>query len=256
MNSQWTTSAIQAALRAGDLLRKGFGTPLEIIHKPGRHNVVTQYDFQAEGAILSFLEKEFPDHAFLAEESGGANQTTKPLWLIDPLDGTMNFSRGIPQFTVSIALFHEGKTQVGVVYQPITQELFVAQRGWGAFLNGKQIRVSGIDTLDHSALLTSLAYDAERPANAGEILLNIAKQSGPIRDFGSAALHLAYVAAGRFEGYWAHILSPWDFAAGTLLVEEAGGQATTTDGSPLPFDRDTSVVASNRTLHQELLSKE
>ncbi len=249
-----TLFGIEAALAAGELLRQGFGGSFAVSSKSGLHNLVTEYDHRAEEQIISFLRSEFPSSEFLAEESGGKNTSSSSLqWIIDPLDGTVNFAHGIPIFSVSIAAMQNNEILSGVVYQPITHELFVAQKNGGATLNGIPIRVSKTDELKKGILATGLPYNlAENPGDCIGHFTDILQLGLPIRRLGSAAIDLCYVASGRFDGFFEISLAPWDCAAGVLIVEEAGGKITSWDGEKLdPFSYG-SVLASNGHLHNAL----
>ncbi|MBP7074472.1 MAG: inositol monophosphatase [Rhabdochlamydiaceae bacterium] len=252
-NSELLTVAIEAALLAGALLRQGFGTSFEISFKEGDHNLVTTYDRLAEKAISETISRRFPTHGFLGEEAGH-NKSGTIIWIVDPLDGTVNFAHNIPAFSVSIAAVIDNKVVVGVIYQPITQELFWAEAGKGAYLNGKPLKVSSQKNLNKAYLATGFPYNvSENPLNCIETFDKLTRKGIPIRRFGSAAIDLSYVAAGRFDGYWEVTLQPWDVAAGLLIVEEAGGRITRYDGSPCnPFEQGT-VLASNKHLHSQLL---
>lgn len=248
--SHLTLTAIEAALMAGELLRQGFGTHFSISAKEGRHNLVTEYDHKSEKAIIEFLQQNVKDSYFLAEESGVTGKTAGTLWIIDPLDGTVNFAHQIPVFSVSIAAQREGKVICGVVYQPITHELFVAEVGRGAFLNGQRIHVSEVRKLENAILATGFPYDlADNPFHCIDHFVDVLKLGIPIRRMGSAAIDLAYTASGRFEGYFEVELGPWDVAAGKLLVEEAGGKVTKWDGNPFEITSRDTIFASNRHLH-------
>lgn len=256
--SKLLLTAIQAALQAGNILRYGYGTTLNVTIKAGdTHNVVTQYDKAAEDAIIKLVRKNFPDHAFLAEESGASTSKifeAPVLWIIDPLDGTMNFVHNIPLFGVSIAAYAENALQVGVVYIPITNELFVAEKGRGAQLNGSPIRVSTTARLNHTIGATGMPYHIDEQALGHlERFSKIARLGNPIRDLGSAAVDLAYLAAGRFDVYWIPRLQPWDMAAGMLLVEEAGGKVTNYQGEPHPIFPESPMLATNGLVHETML---
>lgn len=255
--SKLTSVAIEAALQAGALLRRGYGTDFEISSKPGRLNLVTEYDKASEKGIIALITKHFPDHAFLAEESGATAKANSPVtWIIDPLDGTVNFARQIPMFSVSIAAYSEGKVVSGVVYQPITEELFVAESGKGAYLNDKRIFVTKTDNFQDALFATGFPYNVEEdPLQCIEHFARLQKKGVPIRRLGSAAIDLAYVAAGRFDAYWEVGLHPWDMAAGKLLVEEAGGKVTHYDGSPHKILGYDTMVASNGLLHSQMVDE-
>jgi len=244
--------AIEAALLAGELLRQGFGTHFSISSKEGKHNLVTEYDHKSEKTIIEFIKINVPGSHFLAEESGSTGSDTGGiLWIIDPLDGTVNFAHQIPIFSVSIAAQREGKVVSGVVYQPITHELFVAEAGKGAFLNGQKLKVSEVKSLELSMLATGFPYDlAKNPFHCIDHFVDILKLGIPIRRMGSAAIDLAYTAAGRFEGFFEVELCPWDVAAGKLLVEEAGGKVTHWNGKPFNIHSRETIFASNEWIHQ------
>lgn len=248
--------AIQAALKAGEILRRGFGTEYSVSSKTNTQDLVTPFDHAAEEAIIKLISTEFPDHAFLAEESGSHQQeNSEVLWVIDPLDGTLNFAHHIPVFAISIAALVDGKSEVGVLYQPMTNELFTAQRGLGAYLNGTKISVSTVDVIQQAIGATGFPYEmgASRQLSLQQFF-RILHLAHPIRMMGSSALNLAYVAAGRFDFSWGINLKPWDTAAGTLLVEEAGGRISHFDGSPHELFTQPSIVASNPHLHDLFLS--
>lgn len=252
--SELTLIAIEAALLAGDLLRQGFGSPFAISSKEGRHNLVTEYDHRCEKAILAYIQQHKPHSHFLAEESGASGSPQEELlWIIDPLDGTVNFAHQIPIFSVSIAAQIASQTVCGVIYQPITQELFIAEKGKGAFLNGKKLQVSPVPKIEEAILATGFPYNlAKNPHHCIEHFVEILRQGIPIRRLGSAAIDLAYTAAGRFEGFFEVQLSPWDCAAGNLLVEEAGGKVTHWDGQPYDLHKKSPILASNGKVHAAL----
>lgn len=249
--SHITLIAIEAALLAGELLRQGFGTHFSISSKEGRHNLVTEYDHLSEKTIIAFLKQHVPGSYFLAEESGATGKDTGgTLWIIDPLDGTVNFAHQIPFFSVSIGVQSEGKVVSGVVYQPITHELFVAETGKGAFLNGQQLRVSEVRRLEMAILATGFPYDlAKNPFHCIDHFVDILKLGIPVRRMGCASIDLAYTAAGRFDGFFEVELGPWDVAAGKLLVEEAGGKVTHWDKERFDIYSRKPVWASNGHLH-------
>ncbi len=249
--SHLTLIAIEAALLAGELLRQGFGTHFSISSKEGKHNLVTEYDHRSEKTIIEFIQQNVSESVFLAEESGSTGKHKGGvLWGIDPLDGTMNFAHQIPVFAVSIAAQREGKTLSGVVYQPITHELFVAEMGKGAFLNGQKLKVSGVRDLDMAMLATGFPYDlAKNPFHCIDHFVEFLKLGIPIRRLGAAAIDLAYTAAGRFDGFFEVELAPWDVAAGKLLVEEAGGRVTHWDKTPFDIYSRETIFASNGHIH-------
>jgi len=245
--------AVEAVLSAGQLLRERLGRVGEIRFK-GAVNLVTEADVASERLILERIRSAFPEHAVLSEEVGASEGATgsRYLWVVDPLDGTTNFAHGYPQFAVSIAFVIDGVTELGVVYQPVTDELFLAQRGAGAFRNGHRIRVSDEDTLLMALLATGFPYDLERRKHALRHFAQFTTLARAIRRDGSAGLDLCAVAAGRFDGFWEPDLAPWDTAAGALIVREAGGTVTDYTGSPLTLES-VSCVASNGKLHQAML---
>ena len=254
--SELTWIAIQAALSAGGLLRRGFGTEFAIDSKEGIQNLVTEYDRASEKSIISTILHRFPDHAILAEESGATQKDqSRVTWIIDPLDGTVNFARQIPVFSISIAASLDGNIVSGVVYQPITQELFVAEKDKGSYLNGKQIFVSTIDHIGKAMMATGFPYNVNtNPLHCIDRFAQMQIQGVPIRRLGSAAIDLSYVAAGRFDAFWEVGLHPWDMAAGKLLVEEAGGKISHWDGSSHQIFGYTTMLATNGWLHPTMLN--
>ena len=248
--------ATQAALQAGELLKRGFGTSFVIESKPGKQNLVTEYDKASEKCIISSILSHFPNHSFLAEESGTTqNAESAVLWIIDPLDGTVNFAHGIPMFSISIAAAINKEIVAGVVFQPLTNELFIAQKGKGAYLNGSRLQVSKNSSLNDDVMLaTGFPYNAdENPGHCIDQFAHLTQLGIPIRRLGSAAIDLSYLAAGRFDAYWEVTLHPWDMAAGKLLVEEAGGKVTHFDGSAHQIFCHASMLATNSRLHHEMI---
>ncbi len=259
--SHLTNLAIEAALQAGAILKKGYGTPFSISQKQGNHNLVTEYDFLAEKTILSFLKSKVPDSEFIAEESGLTGSSTEHVWIVDPLDGTVNFAHQIPVFSVTIALEKQGHLISAVTYQPMTEELFVAEKGKGAFCffssdlekGGKRLQVSQTKNLTDAILSTGFPYNLhENPYHCIDHFVDILKLGIPIRRLGSAAIDLAYTASGRFDGFFEVGLSPWDCAAGILLLEEAGGKVTTWDQKPFLYREKTPILATNKAIHPAL----
>ncbi len=253
--SELTFVAVQAARRAGEILKKGFGTSFKISSKPGRQNLVTEYDKSSEAAIKSIILDAFPTHAILAEESGA--QGKGPVqWVVDPLDGTVNFAHNIPIFSVSIAACVDNKLVTGVVFAPLLDELFIAQAGQGAYLNDVRLHVTPTSTLDTAILATGFPYNVdENPLHCIDTFDHMTRQGIPIRRLGSAAIDLAYVAAGRFDAYWEVSLEPWDLAAGKLLVQEAGGRVSHYDGSERDLFNSKTVLASNGILHDHMIKE-
>jgi myo-inositol-1(or 4)-monophosphatase len=239
--------AIAAARSGGAILRERYGRPGRITMKPGGAGPVSDADLASEAAILARLrETAIP---ILSEESGGAGSGRR--WIVDPLDGTGNFIRHLPWFGVGIALATDDTVELGVVYAPITDELFAAARGQGATLNGERLRVSGTASLDQSCIATSI--DRGMCAVPARIrrFARVAGRVGEMRSPNAALVDLAYVAAGRTDGFWEDGLPPWDMASGSVLVLEAGGVASCLDGTPLRLDR-RGVVATNGRIHAEL----
>jgi myo-inositol-1(or 4)-monophosphatase len=243
--------AVQVARRAGELLRSHFGRVREVEHK-GDVDLVTIADREAESMILGALRAAFPHHRVVAEESGAHPGTDDFVWYVDPLDGTTNFVHGLPHFAVSIALVAEGSLLAAAVHDPMRDETFHARRDGGAFLNGTPIAVSQADRLEAALLATGFPYDRRRSAvELVPVFQRVLTRCQGIRRAGAAALDLAYVASGRLDGYWEALLQPWDTAAGSLLVAEAGGMVTAYDGSRPPVAyRD--IVATNGRIHDEL----
>ena len=245
---------MQAARKAGAFLGSRFGTRPPVSYKGSPTNLVTEMDRGAEAIILQTIRHHFPGHSVLAEESGARTGTESHRWIVDPLDGTTNYAHGFPIYGVSIALEVEAVLEVGVVYDPSRGELFVAERGRGATLNGAPLRVSTTPRLLESLLGTSYPNDLRAAARD-----NLAEHTAlmhrcrSVRSVGSAVLGLAAVAAGRLDGYWEQRLGPWDIAAGALLIREAGGTVTAVDGSPLDLTA-PSITAANPLIHSEILA--
>lgn len=246
--------AVEAARKAGAYLKQNVGKIRSIERKGGQEkNLVTEIDKGSEEIIIGILRKHFPGHDILAEESGTKNAAKSDYrWIIDPLDGTTNFTHGFPVFCVSIGLERKGALELGVIYDPNTDELFTAERGKGAFLNGKRIHVSGAESLQTSLLVTGFPYNiAENPHKAIERFIAFLMKAQAVRRMGSAALDLAYVACGRFDGFWEVALHPWDMAAGVLIVEEAGGKVTDFQGKPMDI-YNWALLSSNGKIHEEM----
>jgi myo-inositol-1(or 4)-monophosphatase len=246
--------AIETAEAAGKILMEGFGGSVRVEHKQRETDLVTEYDRRAEACILERIRAAHPDHRFLAEESGLSSEGDAPLWLIDPLDGTTNFAHGLPIFSVSIALRKGGQTLLGVVYDPTRPECFWAERGKGAYCGSERLRISAAVELEKSLLVTGFPYDTwTSPRNNLDYFAKFAKRSHGVRRLGSAALDLAYVAAGRLDGYWELKLSPWDVAAGGLIAEEAGARVTAMDGESDYLSDEPSLIAANPALHAKMV---
>jgi len=246
--------AVSAAKEAGKIHKKYFEKDTKTREKSSSFDLITIADTEAEKEISGLIKEEFPNHNILAEE--GKYKKTKSLysWIVDPLDGTNNFSFGIPLFCVSIALAKKGQVILGVVYDAMRDELFVAEKGKGAYLNGKKIKVSKAASLKKSLLITGFYYDRGKAmiSNLEVIKIFFQKDIVGLRRLGAAALDLSYIACGRATGFWEFKLSPWDFAAGKLLIEEAGGKITDKEGNQLKLEN-SYVVASNGKIHQEII---
>jgi myo-inositol-1(or 4)-monophosphatase len=239
--------AVRAARVAGNIIAKGFENQTDLLTEAkGDNDYVTRIDKEAEQAIIHKIKQSFPEHNFVGEEGGvveGSDTDFK--WVIDPLDGTTNFIKGIPHFCVSIALLHKGRLDQAVVFDPIRGELFTASKGAGAQLNGFRIRASKAKELNQTILATAFPFkNKESLAQYQEGFNKIFMQSGDIRRSGSAALDLAYVAAGRYDGYWERGIKPWDIAAGELLVRESGGLVTDFTGGNDPMHKGEIVAGS------------
>jgi myo-inositol-1(or 4)-monophosphatase len=247
-------AAIVASKEAGALLLVYVRSGFRIEHK-NPINLVTDVDHASEQCIIDRIRRHFPTHRFLAEERGRVEQSPSPfLWVIDPLDGTTNFAHGYPAYCVSIGLEYHGRCILGVVFDPSRDELFTAVEGYGAQLNGQPINVSDAVSLDSSLLVTGFAYDIrESPRNNLDHFVKFALKAQGLRRTGSAALDLCYVAAGRFDGFWEVKLNPWDMAAGSVIVREAGGRLTTFCGDDLSI-YGQELVASNGRIHEAMLN--
>ncbi len=250
---QFLDVAVEAARIAGKFQRYRFESLLNVAMK-GDKDLVTEVDQESERLIVGHLLESFPDHNIIAEE-GQYPQGDAPFrWIIDPLDGTTNYAHGYPWFCVSISLESAGELLAGVIYNPMHDELFTATKGGGAFLNGQRLHVSRRRPLQNSLLGTGFPYDcASDPLNNFDNFIAFQKAARGIRRAGAAALDLAYVAAGRLDGFWELKLNPWDVAAGVLLVREAGGTVTTFDGSGYDV-RNHRIVASNGLIHDEMIA--
>ncbi len=247
--------AVAAARKGAEIVRAGFSHSYETSMK-GRVDPVTDVDEAAETAIRELLAGSRPDDRILGEEGGGSAWDSDRVWIIDPLDGTVNFVHGVPQFSVSIALWDQGKPCVGVVLDVMRGEEFVAVAGEGASLNGLPIQVSQTGRFNDSLLITGFPYDRQTHARAYlEVVADVLERARGMRRLGSAALDLAWVACGRFDGYWEHGgphgIKPWDIAAGVLLVSEAGGIVTDDAGSSDRLDA-RAIVATNGLIHEDL----
>ena len=248
-----TNIAVRAARSAGKVLMQYFDRveTLNVTQK-SRHDFVSQVDRAAEMEIIEVLRKAYPDHSILAEETG-SHDGNDYQWIIDPLDGTTNYLHGFPQFSISIACTHKGELQTGVVYDPLKDEMYTADKGQGAYLNGRRIRVANRKGLDGALIGTGFPFrDQTHLDTYAEMFKAMVKDTAGIRRPGSAALDFAYVAAGRSDGFWELGLSVWDFAAGALLVREAGGTVTDISGGDQHMETGN-VVAGNLKVHADML---
>ncbi|MGB6833805.1 MAG: inositol monophosphatase family protein [Candidatus Acidiferrum sp.] len=249
MSKDYLSAAIEIAQEAGKILREEFDRPVQIAYK-GDVDLVTQADKRSEQAIVARLTKYFPEHSIAAEEGSGHEGGTEFRWHVDPLDGTTNFAHGYPCFAVSIALAQRGALLAGVVYNPFYDELFAAARGGGATLNGTRIFASKVDTLATSLLCTGFPVHKRLATPNIHYYWDFTLRSHGVRRDGSAALDLASVAAGRFDGFWEFGLKPWDTAAGVLLIEEAGGKVSDFAGQPYQLGGPV-ILATNGLIHEE-----
>ncbi len=248
------------ARRAGEILRAGYhprpGTRQgPAIHYKGAIDLVTEFDRRSEAYILGEIRRRFPGHRILSEESGELAGGDCCAWYVDPLDGTVNFAHGVPLFCVSIAYAEDGVLRLGAIYDPVADECYTAERGRGAWLNGQPLRVSAVDELDKSLLVTGFPYDVRtNPANNLDEYVRFTLCSQAVRRLGSAALDLAYVAAGRFDGFWELRIHAWDIAAGGLIAQEAGAVVTNINGDPDFLAPPQSVLAANPFIHPQMLA--
>jgi myo-inositol-1(or 4)-monophosphatase len=250
----YLTTAIEAVVLAGDLQMARFGQDFAV-NKKGTIDLVTEVDVAVERRFRALVAERFPDHQILAEEMGGAAAVPAgPCWVFDPIDGTTNFAHGLPIFCASLALEIDGVPEVAAVYDPNRKELFTAERGGGAFLNGRPLRVSSASELVDAMLVTGFPYDVHtRVEEIVGLFGAFVGQARAVRRLGSAAIDLCYVAAGRLDGFWETDLRPWDIAGGALVVSEAGGRVTNTDGDAFT-SRGGHVLATNGHLHDAMLS--
>ena len=244
---------LKAANAGAHELQHFFHGKFTISHKEGINNLVTQADFAAEKAIMKVIKSAFPNDGIVSEESPEIKSDSEYKWVIDPIDGTVNFANGIPICCVSIGLEHDGEMLMGAVYNPLINEFFFAEKAKGAFLNDKPIHVGDKTEVIRSCLVTGFPYTyINQPNGPLQVFGKLVSKGIPVRRLGSAAIDLCWVAAGRFDGFYEHQLHPWDSAAGFLIVEEAGGKVTNMKGekySPYEFG----IVATNGKIHDELL---
>lgn len=248
------TTAIEAVVRAGDVMMTRFGRDIRV-DKKGAIDLVTEVDVAIEREFRTMVGSRFPDHAILAEELGGSARPVRgPCWVFDPIDGTTNFAHGLPIFCASLALELDGVAEVAAVYDPTRRELFTAERGGGAYLNGRPIHVSSAVNLVDAVLVTGFPYDVhERVEEIVGLFGAFVGRARAVRRLGSAAIDLCYVAAGRMDGFWEMDLKPWDIAGGALLVTEAGGRVSGLTGEAFS-SRSGRVLATNGALHDQMLA--
>jgi myo-inositol-1(or 4)-monophosphatase len=252
--SYYLDTAIKAAAEAAEIHKRYFNNNVNVRAKSSHFDLITRADLEAEQAIARIIKNEFPDHNIIGEENQ-YEQTSSPYsWIIDPLDGTNNFAHGLPIFSVSIALAKDNEAIIGLVLDPMRNELFKAVKGEGAFLHNKKINPSKNKTLKQSLLITGFYYDRSQAMKRtlDDIYHFFSEGIIGLRRLGSAALDLCYVACGRADGFWEFFLNPWDFAAGALILREAGGQITNFNGKDIGIDS-TSIVASNGCIHDQML---
>ena len=245
-------TAIEAVVRAGELQMARFGSDVRI-DKKGTIDLVTEVDVEVERMFRALISERFPDHDVLGEEMGDSSTGASHRWVFDPLDGTTNYAHGLPLFCSTLALEIEGQPDVGAVFDPSRRELFTAERGVGAWLNGEPIRVSQAETLIDSVLVTGFPYDIrERMDDLLGLFAGFLREARAVRRLGSAAIDLCWVAAGRMDGFWEQGLRAWDTMAGALIVQEAGGRVSALDGGPWD-PHGGRVLASNSLIHEEML---
>jgi myo-inositol-1(or 4)-monophosphatase len=252
---QYLATAIEAVMRAGDAQMERFGSDIRV-EKKGAIDLVTEIDLAIERAFRDMIAARFPDHDVLGEEFGAGPEprhSPRYCWVFDPIDGTTNYAHGLPIFCASLALEVDGQPIVAAIYDPTRRELFTAERGQGARLNGQPIHVSETTTLIDALLVTGFHYDVHKdPGEVIALFSTFITQARAVRRLGSAALDLCYVAAGRFDGFWEKKLQPWDVAAGALIVAEAGGRVTAMSGAPYG-SREGSMLATNGLIHTQML---
>jgi myo-inositol-1(or 4)-monophosphatase len=250
-------TAIEAVIRAGEIQLEHFGRAVQV-EKKGAIDLVTEIDRSIERGFRDMIAARFPDHLVLGEEfeePGHRDRIAKHCWVFDPVDGTTNYAHGLPIFCSSLALEIDGTAVVGAIYDPNRRELFTAERGQGAWLNGAPLRVSSAEALIDSLLCTGFPYSVQQDEGVPlvELFGEFLRVSRAVRRLGSAAIDLCYVAAGRFDGFWEMKLNPWDVSAGALIVQEAGGQVTLADGSEFR-SRAGSIIATNGRIHDQVLA--
>ena len=243
------------ARQAGKIFYDGYEKDHQVDYK-GVIDLVTEIDHQSEDYIIGEVQRLFPDHRILAEESGALDGSDEHLWLIDPLDGTVNYAHGVPVFCVSVAYSHNHQVTLAAVYDPLRDELFTAERGKGAWVNGRALKAGRVEELVRSLLVTGFPYDTWNTPNDNFVYFTkLGMMTQGVRRLGSAALDLCYVGAGRFDGYWELSVKPWDIAAAGLVAEEAGAKVTDAKGRPDYLRSPQSVLAANPVLHAKILAE-
>ena len=248
------TTLLNAIQAGAEQLKHYFNGSFKISNKEGINNLVTEADHASEKAIIEVIREVYPDHFILSEETGELATQSEYKWIIDPIDGTVNFANSIPICCVSIGLEKAGKMIMGAVYNPLMDEMYIAEKNMGSTLNGKKIAVGKKDRVINSNLVTGFPYKyLDSPNGPLQVFEKLIRQGIPVRRLGSAALDLCWVAAGRFDGFYEHSLHAWDSAAGFLIVEEAGGRVTDFAGNPYsPYQ--PHILATNGLIHEEMLA--
>ncbi|HVO73502.1 MAG TPA: inositol monophosphatase family protein [Ignavibacteriaceae bacterium] len=244
---------IQISREAGEIIREKFHKNFKIDYKSNEKDLVTEVDKLSEKHITDFIKRKYPSHGILAEESGNIKEGREYLWVIDPLDGTVNFAHGLPVFSISIGLRKNKETIAGVVYDIMQNIIYSAEKGKGAFAGSQKIEVTENDNLGHALLVTGFPYGiSANPDNALGKFASLTRAARGIRRLGSAAIDLCYVARGVFDGFWEVYLNPWDMCAGKLIVEEAGGLVTDFDGNEMDI-YSKRILATNGKIHQSMI---
>ncbi|RPE13295.1 inositol monophosphatase [Chitinophaga lutea] len=250
------TTLLKATQAGAKVLQEYFNGTFTVSHKSTVNDLVTEADKAAETAIINVIREDYPDHQILSEEAGEIKMDSSIKWIIDPIDGTVNFAHGVPLCCVSIGVEQDGEMILGAVYNPLMNELFFAQKGFGATLNDRRISVSSKTNVSNAFMVTGFPYlwEEEQPNHALVTLERFLKQGLPVRRLGSAAIDLCWVACGRFDAFWEHHLNAWDSAAGYLIVQEAGGKVTDFKGNTYsPYQKQ--ILATNGHLHNDLLKE-
>lgn len=255
MNQPTLADLERLARQAGQILYDSYEKDHQVGYK-GVIDLVTEVDHASENFILGEVRRQFEGHAFLAEESGASGSASEHQWIIDPLDGTVNYAHGVPLFCVSIAYAFQGRVLLGAVFDPMRAEMFSAERGGGATLNGRPLKVAGVDSLQQSLMVTGFPYNSWNSVPSNFVLYEkLGRLTQGVRRLGSAALDLCYIAAGRLDGYWELSLNPWDIAAAGLIAEEAGARVTNMQGQPDYVRTPVSIVAANPVLYPKLMEQ-